>query len=674
MSGVQGDGRMLYAVSMQNADKKDNESHVYRHPDAVDCDIWNLKPQLKTIHDAYRVAFEKPNRQILGRRERNQDGTLQNVITWFSNKQISRWAEEFGSGLLNMGLVPEINEWNEMNLRFLGFYSINNLEYLIADIGSCMYGITTVPIYADFAEEATEHIFNQTKMSTCLITSDLVEGMMEKKSQKGCLKYLENLIVLDYDRFDKKLEEKYKHTFNIYSFDAIKGRGSNDIRKWINVSPDTLYSISYTSGTTGTPKGAMITHRNIVSIIPGAQERLNFSNEDVHVSYLPMAHVLERIFFNTYLYFNVRIVLFSGDVKNLKDDLRIIKPTLFLSVPRLYNKMYHKMQKKINNSFFWTRALINHAVKVKLENLKKNARYTHPIYDRLIFNKMREAVGGNVRALFTGSAPIDVEVMDFLRVAFSVPMLEGYGQTEGCGAQFSTVIEDGISGHVGGPLLQNEFKVVDIPDMNYTSKDRNDQGELQPRGELWCRGPNVIPGFYKLDDKNKETFTKDGWMKTGDIIMVTPPENRVQVIDRAKNIFKLSQGEYIAPEKLESAYKEAHSTFAEVFVYGDSKKSSLIAIVNIVGDDIVKLAQEFNINDSREELAQNKDLKNKIVELINNKAKKKNFSSLEMIKGILIETKDWKEMDLVTNNFKIKRKEVEKEYKERIEELYANIE
>ena len=164
-------------------------------------------------------------------------------------------------------------------------------------------------------------------------------------------------------------------------------------------------------------------------------------------------------------------------------------------------------------------------------------------------------MGGRVKVLLTASAPISVEVMDFLKIAFCAPILEAYGQTEGTGLEFATARDDPFSGHVGGPCEQNEFKLVDVQEMNYTSKDRDENGNPKPRGEILVRGPNIIKGYYKADEKNKETFTKDGWLMSGDIGEITYPGNRLKIIDRKKNIFKLSQGEYIAPEKLEGKYK-----------------------------------------------------------------------------------------------------------------------
>lgn len=153
---------------------------------------------------------------------------------------------------------------------------------------------------------------------------------------------------------------------------------------------------------------------------------------------------------------------------------------------------------------------------------------------------MKKALGGKVRLIITGSAPISPKVLENLKAMFSCPIIEGYGQTEGTAMEFTTMAQDGSCGHIGGPLPHNEFKLVDVPELDYQSTDKDEQGNSKPRGEIWIRGTNVIPGYYKLDEKNKETFTEDGWMQSGDIGELILPEGKLRIIDRKKNIFKLS--------------------------------------------------------------------------------------------------------------------------------------
>ena len=182
---------------------------------------------------------------------------------------------------------------------------------------------------------------------------------------------------------------------------------------------------------------------------------------------------------------------FQGDVLRLREDLAALRPTFMASVPRLFNRFYDGMQSKIKELTGLKRALINRAISVKLAALEKNAETTDAIYDRLVFKPFRDMLGGRVRAMLTGSAPLSKDVINFLKIAFCCPIFEGYGQTETAAAATITMLADPESGHVGGPVSTMEIKLVDVPDMNYTSKDEIN-GVPHPRGEVCFRGSNVF--------------------------------------------------------------------------------------------------------------------------------------------------------------------------------------
>lgn len=256
----------------------------------------------------------------------------------------------------------------------------------------------------------------------------------------------------------------------------------------------------------------------------------------------------------------------------LLDDIQELKPTLFISVPRLYNRIYARLVASTIEAPGFKGIISRRAVADKIANMKSGKGLQHKFWDALIFNRVRNVLGGRVKLMVTGSAPIDSQVLDFLRIAFCCEILEGYGTTES--TAFGTLTERGDyehSGTVGRPRYLSQLKLIDVPEMGYFTKS------APPRGEICLKGPFVFKGYFKDDEKTKEALLPDNWLATGDIGEVTSDGN-LRIIDRKKNLFKLAQGEYIAPEKLENVYTKSKYV-SQIFVTGDSLKSSLVAIV-----------------------------------------------------------------------------------------------
>lgn len=213
----------------------------------------------------------------------------------------------------------------------------------------------------------------------------------------------------------------------------------------------------------------------------------------------------------------------------------------------------------------------------KLANYRANGTYTHGCYDAVIFKKVKALIGGKVRLMLTGSAPIAHDVLDFLKVSFCCPIVEGYGMTETSAGSFTTMTNDPLSGHVGGPQPNVKIRLKDIPEMGYSSKNP------EPTGECLFWGTSVMPGYFMNPEKTAEAFEgppENGWLKSGDVVKVFP-NGSIKIIDRAKNIFKLSQGEYVAPEKIENILVQS-PWLAQVWVHGDSLNNHciLIAVVD----------------------------------------------------------------------------------------------
>lgn len=461
-------------------------------------------------------------------------------------------AQELGSGLLSKGLIEEKAQYQDFRLRFVGVYSTNTREWILLDTACNLYGFTLVPIYDTLGADATQVMFEETEMPTLFLTVNHVVAMAEG-IKAGKFPLLKTLVIMDEYNLTEDIRDTLKG-IQYFTFSQITQAGRENIQPFADVKPEDISFFSYTSGTTGRPKGAMISHKNVINVIGGSTNSIP-DIEMIYLSYLPLAHVLEKLIYTTIVYRGGQYGLFSGNIRKIKEDLAILRPTIFASVPRMYNRFYDLIQDNLNKLTGMQKVVADRAVYIKKYNYASKGHVTHTVYDNLVFNKIKKILGGRVEYCLTGSAPMSPEILEFLKIAFCCKFIEGYGQTEGFAAEFLTHPDDNTVGHVGGPAPQNEFKLRDVPSMSYFSTDVDEEGRPRPRGEIMVRGGNVIDGYYKNPEKTAESINEDGWLLSGDIGAILPGSNALKIIDRVKNIFKLSQGEYVAPDKLEQSYK-----------------------------------------------------------------------------------------------------------------------
>ena len=662
----------IYSLPITHFEDSKQETQVYRNPLALTklTSLIPNQPDLKTMQDIFlNTAKKNSTRPFLGTREILSDGKL-GKYKFKTYGEVLEICKHVGSGIVNLNLAPTINEYQNMNLNFIAVYAKNREEFAELDVACSLYGITLVPIYDTLGPEAVEFTFSQTNLTTVFCTNNLVDNLL-KETKAGKTAKLSNIISFEPLK-DSQITFAQEMGFKLYNWNQIIDSGKEKPQEFVKIFPSSIYTFSYTSGTTGTPKGAMLSHANVLGLVASVHEKIDIGtlNTDVHLSYLPMAHVLERLFICFIISNGASIGFYSGDVQKLKDDLQELKPTVFPSVPRLFNRFHDAMKDGLNKLTGFKKTLADKAVAAKLYNLKHHAQYTHSIYDALVFNKTKQALGGKVRYMITGSAPISEQVIDFLKIACCCPIYEAYGQTESSAASFVTMAADGLSGHVGGPTTCTEFKLVDVTEMDYTSKDKDIKGEALPRGEICVRGPAIFVGYYKDPVKTAEAIDSDGWLHTGDIGQINQ-NGSLKIIDRKKNIFKLAIGEYIAAEKIENIY--GRSKFcAEPFVYGDSLQAYLIGIIVPHKPAIEKLGKELGIEGSFEELCANKLIADKVMEDMNKIGKTEGkLLSFELIKKIKLEPVSFALQDLMTPSFKLKRHEAKKVYKADIDLMYS---
>jgi len=456
---------------------------------------------------------------------------------------------------------------------------------------------------------------------------------------------------------------------DLKEFEAI---GAKALKEPKPATPDQLVSICYTSGTTSNPKGVMLTHGMLAMAVQSNLYGLDLPDDGSTFSYLPLAHIYERVTELCTIATGARIGYFSGDPLRLIEDCQILKPSLFPSVPRVLNRVYQAAMLAGDVPGFKGN-LFRKAIQVKLANLRSTGENTHLFWDKLVFRKIRAVLGGNLKLLTSGSAPIHDDVLDFFKIALSCDVLEGYGMTENCGCCTKAwPLDPSASGTVGGPQATNEIKLVDVLAMNYTSEDKP-----RPRGELCCRGENIMVSYYKDEKNTREAIDDEGWLHSGDVAEIDE-FGRIRIIDRVKNIMKLPQGEYVALEKIENTYSSS-AAVAQLYVHGDSLQPYLLGVVipdpvqlaaiasRVIGD---KVAPE-NVK-ALGEACKHPGVIKEFVGLLDKEAKKGGLKGFETLKRIHLTLDPFSVEDgTLTPTFKIKRKDAYNKFKAEIDALFS---
>ncbi|NXA72040.1 ACSL5 ligase, partial [Thryothorus ludovicianus] len=576
---------------------------------------------------------------------------------WLSYKQVSDRTKYLGSGLLQKGCKPTSNE-------FIGIFAQNRPEWVISEYACYTYSMVAVPLYDTLGPEAIVYIVNKADIGVVICDTPAKAEVLLKNCEEKKTPSLKIVILMDL--FDKELKDRgAKVGIEILSLQEVEELGRNNIREPVPPKPEDLSVVCFTSGTTGNPKGAMLTHQNVVSnaaaFLRCTENTIECTSSDVAISYLPLAHMFERVVQAVIYSCGAKVGFFQGDIKLLTDDMKTLKPTLFPVVPRLLNRVYDKIQSGANTPV--KQFLLKFAVFMKMAEIKQGIVRNDSIWDKLVFKKVQETMGGRVRIMVTGAAPISPSVLTFLRAALGCQIFEAYGQTECSAGSTFSMPGDWTTGHVGAPLACNIIKLDDVEEMSYFSSNNE--------GEVCIKGPNVFKGYLKDPEKTAEAIDKDGWLHTGDIGKWLP-NGTLKIIDRKKNIFKLAQGEYIAPEKIENVYIRS-TPVAQVFVHGESLRSFLIGIVVPDAEMLPEFAAKLGVKGSFEELCKNSAVKKAILDDMIRLGREAGLKSFEQVKDLYIHTELFSvENGLLTPTLKAKRGDLVKFFQKEIEDLYSS--
>lgn len=585
--------------------------------------------QITRVFDLLQLSMEKYRKEDMV--SAKQDG----VWVKYSTEKFVGLANQVSAGLIACGIKKDDK---------VAIMSPNRPEWNICDFGIMQMGATQVPMYPTLAENDIKFILRDAEIKIVFVSDKLLFDKLDSFRTKDALK------------------------FDIYSFDKIEG-----VPNWMElielgeksepvdlqyyrdqITPQDLLTLIYTSGTTGTPKGVMLTHDNLVSncIASSVMYPDNFSKA---LSFLPLSHIFERMVFYMYFYLGISIY-YAQSMDTIAADLVEVKPHGFTTVPRLLEKVYDRIVAKGSELtgikkqlFFWA---LNLGLNYELEG--KNGFFYElqlKIANKIIFPKWREALGGNIMALVSGGAALQPRLARVFWAA-KMPVLEGYGLTE----TSPVIAVNGL--RPGQAKFTTVGKVIEGVEV-----------KIAEDGEVLCKGPNVMKGYYNRPDLSDEVIDKDGFFHTGDIGEFVDGVY-LRITDRKKEIFKTAGGKYIAPQVLENKFKES-PYIEQVMVIGENERFPAALVLPSFPALSAWCERSGIAYSTNDEMIKNQQIIDKIQSVIDHFNSE--FGNWEKVKKFELLHKDWTiDGGELTPKLSLKRKVILQKYKTEVEKIYKN--
>jgi long-chain acyl-CoA synthetase len=543
---------------------------------------------------------------------------------------------EIAQGLIGLGIEPGDR------VAILG---VTSADWTLADCGSLCAGAVVTPIYHTNSPEECAYVLDHSQAR--LVFCDDAAQLAKVEQVRDRCPMLEHVVT-------------FEPAGDAITLDELRHRGSDvpPERVYERVActrPEDIATLVYTSGTTGPPKGCMLSHENLIATVRMYEQRLGLDRTHSMYQFLPLAHVLARIAQAVVLSVGARLIYWGGDAGKIVDELGVAGPTHVPAVPRIYEKMQGAVTGEVSRKRAVERAMFGWALRCggrarkalrerRQPDLLTDVQYR--LADRLILDKVRRLFGPELQVALVGAAPIAPELLEFFD-ACGVLVLEGYGLTETCAATALNTVDALRFGTVGKPLPGVQVAIADD-------------------GEILIRGPHVFQGYYRDPDATEEVLTGDGWLRSGDLGALSP-DGFLSITGRKKDLIITSSGKNITPVNIESELRESRY-ITEAVVYGD-KRPYLVAMLTLDRDESLKLAERFGIATDPVTIAADPRVRaelQKEVDRVNRK-----FARIEQVKRFAVLGHDLTQADgELTPTMKVKRAIVYDKYGDVFAGLY----
>ncbi|CAH0557572.1 unnamed protein product [Brassicogethes aeneus] len=637
-----------------------------------------VRENIDTMAKMFEYCSKKyPNKRCLGTRqilneedEKQPNGRVfkkynMGDYKWKTFAEINSLAINFGKGLRELGNLPGQN---------IVIFAETRAEWMIAAHALFKQNIPLVTIYATLGDEAIAHGINETEVTTVVTSYDLMpkfKNILKLTPKVNTLIYMEDQL--------KDLDPSgYKDDVEILKFNEVLQKGCKSTKQSTPPGQEDTAIIMYTSGSTGVPKGVVLLHKNLITTLKGFCDSTDIYENDVMIGFLPLAHVFELLVESVCLLTGVAIGYSSALTmidssskikKGTKGDASVLHPTCMTSVPLILDRISKSIQEKVSKGGDLKKVIFKFAYDYKVK--WTNRGYETPLVDKVVFKPVRELMGGRMRLVISGGAPLSPETHEQINCCLCVTIIQGYGLTESTSCACVQYYYDKTFGRVGAPCTICDIKLMNWEEGNYRVTDKP-----YPRGEVLIGGDNISAGYYKLPGKTNEDFFEENgkrWFKTGDIVEVHS-DGVVKIIDRKKDLVKLQAGEYVSLGKVEAQLKTC-PLVDNICVYGESSKHYCVALVVPNQSQLKDLAVKkgLSANLTFEEYCQSPELEKAVLIELNEHGTKSKLEKFELPAAVKMVTEVWSpDMGLVTAAFKLKRKDIQERYKTEINRMYAS--